>query len=30
MAALVSMTIEHAKANVNIEDFSFRTVGSER
>ena len=27
---LVSMTIEHAKANVNIEDFSFRTVGSER
>ena len=26
---LVSMTIEHAKANVNIEDFSFRTVGSE-
>ena len=27
---LVSMTIEHSKANVNIEDFSFRTVGSER
>ena len=27
---LVSMTIEHAKANVNIEDFSFQTVGSER
>ncbi len=27
---LVSMTIEHAKANVNIEDFSFQTVGQER
>ena len=27
---LVSMTIEHAKVNVNIEDFSFQTVGSER
>ena len=27
---LVSMTIEHAKANVNIEDFSFQTEGSER
>ena len=26
---LVSMTIEHAKANVNIENFSFQTVGRE-
>ena len=27
---LVSMTIEPAKAHVNIEDFSFQTEGSER
>ena len=27
---LVSMTIEHAKANMNVEDFSFQTVGQER
>ena len=26
---LVSMTIEHAKAYVNIEDFTFQTVGQE-
>ena len=26
---LVSMTIEHAKANINIEDFTFQTAGQE-
>ena len=26
---LVSMTIEHAKASVNIEDFTFQTAGQE-
>ena len=27
---LVSMTVEHAKASMDVEDFSFQTVGSER
>ena len=27
--SLVSMTIEHAKANMNIEDFSFQMAGQE-
>ena len=26
---VVSMTIEHAKASVNIEDFTFQTAGQE-
>ncbi len=26
---LVSMTIEHARASVNIEDFTFQTAGQE-